>query len=168
MRRISVGALLIALSFAAGGCGRPAFSGAGGERTSSAPVPALPAWARSLEGRPLRSIARQKLAACIGFVDGVSKTYTGTPPGTQISGWGWDSADHRPYSRILVTTADDQRKIVGAGDVTLIRPDVRQAQSQVTSDRTGFYAEVHVTSGDLRAWGQSGSDVCLIGSVTVK
>lgn len=166
---IAISRLAPALVFAAlvvAGCSRPEFSQSNKTPTSTVPVPDLPAWARSFEGRKIASVGAQKLGGCNGFVDAVVGRYTGSRPGAQIAGWGWDTVAKRPFDKIVVT--GDGSVVVGAGASGIERPDVPKVIPSITSTKTGWMAIVHESAGPIQAWGVSGSTVCLLGRFDLK
>lgn len=127
-------------------------------------VPPAPAWAVALLGRPLRSVFR-KDTTCTGATDMVEVVYRGARPGVLITGWGWDPAGGQPVPRVVLV--DDAYRIVAAGEARIRRPDVPNAHPEITSDLTGWGADVPLAEGIVTTYGvlPDGQTVCKLGGL---
>jgi hypothetical protein len=168
-------AALIALT----GCDRPKFRGEQAPPASAAPapaaapaapaanesadpLPAAPAWAADVIGKPLRSLYPSD-GQCIGNTDAVKLRHTGAAPGVEIIGWGWDPAAKAPVQRVVLI--DRNFTIVGAGETGGERLDVPAARPEVTSKTTGWTAVTKLTQGPVDTMGvlADGKSVCRLG-----
>lgn len=154
------GAALAAAMLA--GCEQPEW------RTRRDAMPAMPAWAQPLMGRPLQeAFTLAPAQACVGNTETVETRYGGAQPGAKVTGWGWDAQGKAPTARVVVTGPD--RRIAGAGEAGLDRMDVSQALPAVTSSKTGWWALTTRAQGPVDAWGvlADGARVCPLGRVTL-
>ena len=130
------------------------------------PVPpgvhAVPAWAVGLMGKTFKDAYPGAPGDCLGNTDAINGK---TDAGTEILGWGWDSAAAAVASRILLVEATGA--IVGAGETGLPREDVSKAMPQVTSKTPGWSAFTTATAGEIKAYGliAAGKSVCPLGGI---
>ena len=159
MYRLStIGVVALAL----GACGEPPTP-----RTPDGSVvealPEMSEWAQDMQNRPLNEVVSSVENACVGYVDDVEGRFVGDPSGVQLTGWGWDAANTRPYQRFLVV--DENDVIVGAGEGGLERNDVVAAVPAVTAPGVGFRVLSTQSSGLARVFGlaQDGQAACQLG-----
>ena len=127
------------------------------------PVPAAPAWAQALIGKPLREVF-PKTGICKGNTDIVQKTYAGQPAGVQVHGWGWDTAKAAAVQRVVLV--DPSMKIVAGGAGGVPRPDVATAVPEITDPKTGWNVDVAIPAGAVDAYGVVGDDsICVLGHI---
>jgi hypothetical protein len=87
-----------------------------------------------LPGLQLTSVPSPAAGECTGAVQSVTQV---SPGDFRITGWGWDIAEHKPVSHIVVV-ADKQ--VVGVGAVGDWRPTVRAANPYINTSFSGFTA----------------------------
>jgi len=128
------------------------------------PLPAMPAWAEPLIGRPFAA-AFAATPDCLGNVDEVINRYGGERPGAKVQGWAWDARSKAPFGRIVVVA--DDGVIVGAGESGLERADVPTARPEVGSNLTGWWALAARGEGLVEAWGvrPDGRTACRLGRI---
>jgi hypothetical protein len=139
---------LLALAAVLSGCGKdrddaPAEVAA----KSTAPLPALPEWAKPLMGKTLQDFPSSK--ACKGAFDAVKVRHAGTPSGVEVEGWAW--LTDQKAAPIQILFVDIGGDIVGAGQTTMDRPDVPKAVSDVTTAKVGWHGVVQAASGKITA-----------------
>jgi hypothetical protein len=125
-------------------------------------VHAVPAWAVGLIGKTFKDAYPGAPGDCLGNTDAINGK---TDAGTEILGWGWDSAAAAVAPRILLV--DAAGAIVGAGENGLPREDVIKAMPQVTSKTPGWSAFTTATTGEIKAYGliAEGKSVCPLGGI---
>lgn len=169
---IKLGAALLVVS-ALTGCDQPKWRGkaadtpaAGGSAAGSAAgaMPALPAWAGELIGKPLKATFPAE-GQCVGNTEATGERYAGASPGAKVIGWGWDTAAKQAVPRVLLV--DRALNIVGAGETGLERLDVPAARPEITSTTTGWWALTPSTTGYIDAYGvlADGKTVCKLGHI---
>jgi hypothetical protein len=133
------------------GCGKPENSAYSQtyvspeqEAALKVPLPPAPAWAGTVVGRPVSSVAKGT-AVCKGAVDVTLKHAAGGRVGDEIQGWAWDTQSKSAPVRLLLT--DPSAKIIGAGEVNRDRPDVQRAVPGVKTPRVGWTVITRVTAG---------------------
>lgn len=149
--------LVLVLSGLAGACEQPAWRGLAAEGAGPAgpgksrdPVPDVPPWLRSIEGKTLAAVFSRQ-TQCIGNAEAVALTYLGPPGGAKIVGWGWAVRGRMSPPRVILV--DGGSNIVGGGESGLERLDVPTAVPAVTSSTTGWWALTTRTHGRLDAYG---------------
>jgi hypothetical protein len=162
-RVLPVPALMAAVLIGLAGCDEPKPRRPPPPAAAAQPLPALPAWAGELVGRPLAEALPGPPGACLGNTDAVGARYAGAPAGVQVVGWGWDRAAKAPVRRVVLV--DIAARVVGAGEGGLPRPDVNAAVAEVTSPTTGWAAYAPRTAGPLDAYGlvDDGRAICRLG-----
>jgi hypothetical protein len=133
-------------------------------RQNPGALPALPAWASGLLGKPMRASFPND-GACIGNTDNLEMSVTGTPAGSKIVGWGWEEGVKAPVAKVVLVDRD--MTVVGAGETGLARPDVTRARPDITSNTTGWAALTSLTHGSLDTYGllADGKSVCKLGHI---
>lgn len=97
-----------------------------------ATVPTPPAWAEPLIGTSIvSSFEIVPAASCTGYVDGLSEKYA-DDKGYRFEGWAWDRAAGRPFDQVV--SVDSYLTITGAGQQTVLRPDVQAALPQLVDN----------------------------------
>jgi hypothetical protein len=126
----------------------------------TAPLPALPAWAREVIGKPMAQLFPGELKPCIGNTDNVEQKYV---DGTKIIGWGWDPATKAAIPRVIL--ADASGLAAGAGETGVARPDVTAAKPEIKDPATGWAAYTRRTTGPIDAYGMvdGGKSLCKLG-----
>lgn len=140
------------------GCSQPnwaarttAPSGAAGPVIVHTSLPQVAAWARSSIGQSIKALYPRTAHTCVGNLDSILTRYEGRLSGAQLFGWGWDQTLRRPVSDILI--ADQNGKIIGAGNSGFARPDVPASRPDIHSGLTGWRAIVGGRTGTVYAWG---------------
>jgi hypothetical protein len=128
------------------------------------PMPPYPGWAGAFLGKPVHEFF-PKLGNCVGNTDLVIQKFAGNPPGSQIIGWGWDSASARPLQRVVLV--DASQRIVGAGEGGSERPDVPARRPEITTSKVGWQALVGLSSGTVEVYGVTSEPqtLCRLGSI---
>ena len=125
-------------------------------------VHAIPAWAAGLIGKSLATTYPGKLGTCVGNTDSITAR---TKAGTEIVGWGWDSAAAAVVPQIVLV--DAAGTMIGAGETGLPRDDVTKAMPQVTSKTPGWSAFTPKETGEIKAYGliKNGKGICVLGGI---
>jgi hypothetical protein len=89
-------------------------------------------------------------SACRGALDAVQPQSTGQ---THATGWGWDKANGRVITNVILT--DEAKSPLGAGDGGYPRFDVAQVNHEVNSGFTGWEADIsRPAGGKVIAYGE--------------
>ncbi len=83
---------------------------------------------------------------CVGYLDWV-KPVSDKPEVVKAAGWAWTFGSAPGPRRIILALEDGT--VVGSGQVTLPRPDVRQTVARVTELNTGWTAEGSLPPGRI-------------------
>jgi hypothetical protein len=160
---VGVAAVTVALA----GCGKPensayTQSAQNDQVALTTPLPAAPAWAGEVLGKPVSSVVRGA-TTCKGAVDVTDRHNSKVAPGDEIQGWAWDVQGKSAPARLLLT--DGSAKVIGAGVVNRNRPDVPKALPEVKTPMVGWTVVTRSTSGVANVVGVSASGaLCTIGS----
>lgn len=127
------------------------------------PLPAPPAWAVGLIGRPLRSIFGRN-GVCVGQTEAVALRFQAPPTGARIHGWGVNVRTGHGVERVLLV--DKDLKIIGAGSGGLPEAQVGAAARTAGSANAGWQADGPALPGPVRAFGiTDAASVCPLGQV---
>ena len=123
---------------------------------------AVPAWATSLIGKTFKDAYPGKPGDCLGNTDAIMAKATS---GTEVVGWGWDSAAAAVVPQIVLV--DAAGTMIGAGETGLPRDDVTKAMPQVTSKTPGWSAFTPKETGEIKAYGliNDGKGICVLGGI---
>jgi outer membrane protein OmpA-like peptidoglycan-associated protein len=120
--------------------------------TDAGAMPAYPAWAVRLIGKPLDSAFPNKNSRCWGYLDGGVAQYLGKPSGEKFIGWGYNLRTRAPIDRIVLV--DRTGRIAGAANGGLTRPDVPATLTWIKSETTGWEGySGSAFHGPITAWG---------------
>jgi len=127
-------------------------------------MPTIPGYAASLMNKSLSEVGISEVATCLGNADNIGARYE-VPPGIQIVGWAWNTATVAPYSEFLVV--DDAKVVAGFGTGGFSRPDVPQANADITTDAVGYTAFVTGDADNYIVLGYNASTmtVCPVGAI---
>ncbi len=125
-------------------------------------VHAIPAWAAGLIGKSFAASYPGQPGDCLGNTDAIIAR---TRAGTEIVGWGWDSAAAAVVPQIVLV--DAAGTMIGAGETGLPRDDVTRAMPQVTSKTPGWSAFTPKETGEIKAYGliKNGKGICVLGGI---
>ena len=162
-------ALLIVSAASLAACGKPEDQSYSSNVPVAAKVstalPAYPAWSTPMIGKLVSQVLSGR-GQCKGTFDVVLARHGPPRPGVEVGGWAFDVAAKQAVQHVLLVNAAD--RIVGAAQGGVLRTDVSDARSDITSKTTGWKGVAGATTGTINAVGVTNHNAaCDIGPMNI-